>query len=704
MSTSFWDLFRENVADDVKMLQKHSTDGMTLNIKRLREYGVDEDTVSKWVHGVDLGAEACPATEKRNHPSLNRYIKEATAEWSRLEDLGKVVFFNSFVRPDGLNVSPCAIIVKESEVPDAPPKSRLIMDLTKGGVNSRLPKQEVAYGSVELAASRIEHGSHMFVIDWSDAFFHWKVNKSSQHELGFFSPTRGYGLYQYLPFGLSSSPGIHGGFVKIVLEKLAAHHGVVLTDFVDDFIGAAASECEAWVAFRCAIRFFLDVGICVSTKEKGLRPPSTVQIWIGWRFDSVNNTISATKEKVEKLTRMLRGLLGAHEGGVLHAKQFSSAVGLANHVSEVLFQGKIRLRSFWATLNAAGVYAMWQNSSKLDPKIVLSERNILDIKWWIGALSLPVARVFKPPAGPVALWGPGSAEFENWGPMVQNKSVLVFETDAAKEGLWCYHNTSSGRVCAGPWPEDIRGASINYKELWVVLKFLENERSFIEGWRVLIRCDNATSTHYINNRSGRVPSLAQLMSDIEKAERAALCHVAAVHIKGKDNVVADLGSRVPGWPSCWENDIFAHAMLRKNIYAHIQSNLGVTFTVDLFCDNDGYSSLAPSWRCPARSAFECNLVGEIAWCHPPSLLVFPFLRWLCGKVSEMAGLRIAILVPENKEAPWFRKRYIDMFKHAQRWPAGSDLFRWCDVSDSGEVRFRKGRKTDLPYCLLTHGF
>ena len=128
----------------------------------------------------------------------------------------------------------------------------------------------------------------------------------------------------------------------------------------------------------------------------------------------------------------------------------------------------------------------------------------------------------------------------------------------------------------------------------MVLELLEYERSFIEGWRVLIRCDNATSIHHVYNRSGRVPSLAQLRSDIEKAERAALCRVAAVHIKGKDNVVADLGSRVPGWPSCWGNDVFAHATLRKNTYVHIQTILGVIFTVDIFCDNDGYSSLAPS--------------------------------------------------------------------------------------------------------------
>ena len=109
----------------------------------------------------------------------------------------------------------------------------------------------------------------------------------------------------------------------------------------------------------------------------------------------------------------------------MHTKQFSSAVGLVSHVAEVPFQSKIRLRSFWATINAAGVYALWQNSSSSTPRLFFRRKDIVDITWWVGALSLPVARVFMPPAGPVVLWGPGPSEVKSGDPWSKVRAFLL---------------------------------------------------------------------------------------------------------------------------------------------------------------------------------------------------------------------------------------------------------------------------------------
>ena len=55
--------------------------------------------------------------------------------------------------------------------------------------------------------------------------------------------------------------------------------------------------------------------------------------------------ISITDEKAQRLVRRLRAFLGASADHTLEAKQHAAAIGLTNHVSEVLPQGRLRLKS-----------------------------------------------------------------------------------------------------------------------------------------------------------------------------------------------------------------------------------------------------------------------------------------------------------------------------------------------------------------------
>eukprot|EP00959_Pyramimonas_sp_CCMP1952_P374881 7850765-Pyramimonas_sp.AAC.1 len=123
----------------------------------------------------------------------------------------------------------------------------------------------------------------LFVIDLSDAFYNWRVLPQDTLWLGFYSPSRDqYGRYLFLPFGMKTSPAINDRSLKEVLRLLTKRDGVVLTDFVDDNLGAGVTEAEAWENFRAAVRFLLEAGIPVSTKPAGLKPPSQKQTWVGW--------------------------------------------------------------------------------------------------------------------------------------------------------------------------------------------------------------------------------------------------------------------------------------------------------------------------------------------------------------------------------------------------------------------------------------
>ena len=198
------------------------------------------------------------------------------------------------------------------------------------------------------------------------------MDDESAWELGFYSPGgREYGRYNYLPFGLSSAPGLHDRFSKELLRLLRLNEHITLTDFVDDFLGSAASLDQAWSDLRGAVRFFLDAGVPVSTKEKGLTAPSQVQTWIGWTFDTRRDEISVPPEKIERLRDRIQSAIKANEEKKLRAKELAATVGLASHVAAILVHGRARLVACWKTLGACGVYSMWQRNPDANPTALL---------------------------------------------------------------------------------------------------------------------------------------------------------------------------------------------------------------------------------------------------------------------------------------------------------------------------------------------
>ena len=72
------------------------------------------------------------------------------------------------------------------------------------------------------------------------------------------------------------------------------------TDFVDDLLGGATTEVEAWHDMSASIWFFLQAGVPVSTKPSGLRPPAQRQVWVGWVFDTRANILSVEDSKCNK--------------------------------------------------------------------------------------------------------------------------------------------------------------------------------------------------------------------------------------------------------------------------------------------------------------------------------------------------------------------------------------------------------------------
>ena len=683
--------------------------GLTLRFDFLKACGAGPEFLQQWRNGVALGATAAPPASVPNHPSVAEHGAWAAAEWDRLESLGKVRFFSTGRKPPGLNVNPCALLLKPREGADEAAseeerfKARLILDLRRGRVNERLPHITVAYGTVDRAVSKLSQGSFMFVLDLQDCFFNWRVQPSDSNLLGFYCPTRQqYGRYEYLPFGLATAPGVNGYSMKELL-RLLSESQVDLLDFVDDLFGEGTTEEIAWARLEKAVEFFCAAGVPVSAKPTGIRPPCTRQRWIGWLFDTEEMVVTVPQEKCDKVCAIVADTLVADNARTLRAKELATTAGLCSHLGEIYPQARRRLHPVWADMNAAGVYSLWSRSPQANPSVQLSELSRKNLAWALKSLATPPRRTLHCQAGSLCNWGHKSPEYARWQELAREGVVRVIETDASSEHGWSYHLCHSGKVVSGVWPRDFASsegiaeehAEINYKELWVVVKCLLDQQQEFSGWRLLFRVDNTCAVHYVNVRYGNIPRLEALAEKLEAAERTASCWALAAHLKGTANRTADLGSRSTDFATQWNTDVFQHACVKEPVFRDVLARTGASFTLDLFADREGRTAKAPVWRSPERTAFEAPLVGEVIWAHPPRALLRPALEFLNAALRERDPPKVVLLCPEDPGAPWFKPQLLQHWHRVRSWPAASDLFRYSDGAN-----WRSGPKTDLPYLLL----
>ena len=128
---------------------------------------------------------------------------------------------------------------------------------------------QVQYGTVERAVSRMRAGDFLFVLDLMDCFYIWRVLPSDTFMLGFYSESRKqYGKYDYLANGLKPAPGINDDNVEEILRLVQLDTGIILTDFVDDFVGSASTEHFVWEKLEDAVSFFFSSMWCAHQSEE----------------------------------------------------------------------------------------------------------------------------------------------------------------------------------------------------------------------------------------------------------------------------------------------------------------------------------------------------------------------------------------------------------------------------------------------------
>ena len=129
----------------------------------------------------------------------------------------------------------------------------------------------------------------------------------------------------------------------------------------------------------------------------------------------------------------------------------------------------------------------------------------------------------------------------------------------------------------------------------------------------LVRMDNAAAASYANYGAGCVPALTLLARRIKGRAVALGCTIAALHIAGRGNAVADalprFSIRVRGL------DPYPERELRWRYRKEVEARCGAA-DVDMMASDNGRNARAPNFRSPSNSAPEGPLPRGRLWGFP----------------------------------------------------------------------------------------
>lgn len=320
--------------------------------------------------------------------------------------------------------------------------------------------------------------THMATLDIEDAYLLVPIHVSHRKFLRF--QWRGI-FYEFavLPFGLSTAPFI---FTKIIrpVTSFLREEGFESIVYLDDFLllGSSIGSCRDNV--QAHINLLSALGFIINYNKSELIPAKRRK-YLGFIFDSENQTIAIPAERREKLLKMILDFSSKSSSSI---RDFAGMIGSLVSVCPAIRYGLLYTKLFervkyLALLKSNGLY-----SAKLSIPLFLQE----DFKWWRSVLSNP----------------------RQANTICTGRFILEIFSDASLTG-W---GASCGSLRShGWWSEDDKSLHINALELKAVFFAIKCFASNLENCEILLRIDNTTALSYIN-RFGSVQH--RLLSSIAR--------------------------------------------------------------------------------------------------------------------------------------------------------------------------------------------
>ena len=488
-------------------------------------------------------------------------------------------------------------------------KFRMIIDLSD--LNKFVSKQHFKMDHLDVASDMLFPGAWLASIDLKEAYYTIPISESDQKYLCFQWENKVY-KFTCVPFGLSSAPWLFTKTLRPIYSKFH-ENGFKGFGYIDDSFIIAESYDECVAAVQCLTELFTTLGFTVNTEKSVLKPTQNLT-FLGYELNSIEMTVSPTKEKKEKVKTTIQNLKNESKPKI---RKVASLLGLLNDVCKATEYGKVYVKR----LEIQKILALRRvGRRQFEGRMKISYNSMKDLTWWERNIDTASHSI---------------------RPVVPEKTL---KTDASGLG-WgaCFDDQRTG----GRWSLQESELHINVLELKAVelgLCSLCSDTDNLTGIKVL--CDNMTSVSYLRNKGGtRSSECNEITRRIWKWCENRNLWLIVSHIPGVKNIEADFESR-----NFTDNTEWA---VNSKIFTCVCDTWGYP-KIDLFASRNNhqletYASWGPDPGACYIDAFSIN------WKQFKFVYIFPPFR-LIGRALQkvqMERVKAIILAPVWPGQPWF---------------------------------------------------
>ena len=466
---------------------------------------------------IDVGA-APTRVEINNHPSA--------APGSPLFNLADNQIQQEIANGNYIKIDKPPIIVSPlGAIPKPDGGVRIIHDCSRPhgyAVNDYASaKDHHRFQSVDDAAKLVKAGDYMAKVDLKSAYRSVSLSQDSCLVTGlkwFINGSYQYFYDSKLPFGSKLAPGIFHRLSQAVRRIMARRGFPNVVAYLDDFFICERSSKACAKTLKVLIQLLRKLGFAINWNK--VVDPTTKLIFLGIEINSCTMELRLPDDKLASLKIELRTFRGRKRAS---KKQLQSLVGKLNWAASVVHGGRVFLRRI---INTICSLKHDSHRARLGPTVMA------DIQWWENFIE----------------------SFNGKSFILEDRPVSAVYTDACTEGggghwgsNWFYVN----------WDIDWPVASsmhINEKEVMSAALAVHFWGSSWANKKVYIFSDNMTTVASVNKGTSRNGVVMSAIRYLFLQSALYNFKLKAIHIPGKNNIKADVISRLHEPKAFWSMD------------------------------------------------------------------------------------------------------------------------------------------------------
>ena len=320
-----------------------------------------------------------------------------------------------------------------------------------------------------------------------------------------------------LPFRERNSSFFMQKVAEFISRALTTSGACVLI-YLDDIVGVAHTEGQAWADYNKACELLGDLGLPLANKK--LNPPTRSLKWLGIACDIDNRTLSIPELKVQETLETIASL---YQRSAMSRSEVQQLAGRINFVSRVCRPARLFMARILSYLRAHPVgYTKISNGARAD------------MRWFLDFL-------------------PG---YNGISMIPEGTPSVVLEADSCMVGGGAF----CGQVCYSfTYPTEM-SATHHISQLEAI-NCMAAIRACVSsehaGRLVLVKCDNSAAVSIYHTGKGRDTVILACARAIWAHAARCDCSLAFKHVPGELMGIADTLSRAP---LSYEHDRKAKAM------------------------------------------------------------------------------------------------------------------------------------------------